>query len=280
MTTEDRRQSERRRADERCVDALLAESGCADDAELRAVLLELRTLRVTEVPEPSAEVAALMGEPADAEVVSLADRPRRHRRKKRAVFTSLAVAASLGIAGGAAAGNDGLRSQAEETIRAIFSSFTNPTPTTPAPAPPAKAPEPAPAVVPSPVVRTAGTAPVVPVVPAPVTVPTAEPSSGERHASSPGRERGWRSQQDGGPHSAVPRRGGKPAEPGASRSGDLPSRADRPAVDGTGGDWPPGSDNARSRERHHDWAGQGGDRHGGGHHAGQHNNGRGQGNRR
>ncbi|MFC9420028.1 hypothetical protein, partial [Bacillus mobilis] len=72
MTTEDRRQSERRFADERCVDALLAESGIPDDAELRAVLLELRSVRGTEVPQPSAEVAALMGGPADAEVVSLA----------------------------------------------------------------------------------------------------------------------------------------------------------------------------------------------------------------
>jgi hypothetical protein len=165
---------------------LLAEAGCADDAELRAVLLELRSLRVTDVPEPSAEVAALMGQPGTADVVSLEDWPRRHRRKKRAVFTSLAVAASLGIAGGAAAGNDGLRSQAEGTIRAIFSSFTNPTPATPAPASPAKAPEPHP---PSflPAIPTAGT---TPAVPAPVTVPTAGPSVGERQPSSPGPERG------------------------------------------------------------------------------------------
>jgi hypothetical protein len=279
MTTEDRGQSERRFADEQCVDALLAESGIPDDAELRALLLELRSLRVTKVPEPSAEVAALMGEPPDAQVVSLAEWPRRHRRKKRAVFTSLAVAASLGIAGGAAAGNDGLRSQAEETVGAIFSSFTTPIPTTPAPAPPAKSPEPGPAVVPSPAAPTGGAIPAVP-APVTVTVPTAGPSPSERHAPTPRPEHGGRSQQGAGPHSAVPRHGGQPAEPGASRSGGFPSRADRPAVDGTRGDWPPGSDNARSRERHHDWAGQSGEHHGGGHQAGQHNNGRGQGNRR
>jgi hypothetical protein len=250
MTNEDRRQSERRLADERCVDALLAEAGCADDAELRAVLLELRSLRVTDVPEPSAELAALMGQPAHAEVVSLADWPRRHRRKKRAMFTSLAVAASLGVAGGAAAGNDGLRSQAEGTIRAIFSSFTNPTPTTPTPASPAKAPEPEPAVVPSPAIPTAGTAPAVQ---APVTVPTAGPSSGARQASSPGPARGRQAPQNAPTRSADLWSGGKPATPGASRGAGLPSQANKSAVDGR-----PGNGYAKGKARNDGGTGQNG----------------------
>jgi hypothetical protein len=240
MTNADRSQEERRLADERCVDAVLAEAGCADDAELRAVLLELRSLRVADVPEPSAEVAVLLGQPGTADVVSLEDWPRRHRRKKRAVFTSLAVAASLGIAGGAAAGNDGLRSQAEGTIRAIFSSFTNPTPATPAPASPAKAPEPAPAVVP-PAIPTAGT---TPAVPAPVTVPTAGPSVGERQPSSPGPERGRQASPNVDVPSAVPQTGGKPAAPGASRGAGLPSQANKPTVDGR-----PGNGYARGSAR-------------------------------
>jgi hypothetical protein len=250
MTTPDRRQEERRLADERCVDAVLAEAGWADDAELRAVLLEMRSLRVTDIPEPSAEVAALMGEPRTADVISLADWPRKHRRKKRAVFTSLAVAASLGIAGGAAAGNDGLRSQAEGTIRAIFSSFTNPTPTTPAPAPPAKAPEPIPAV-PSPAVPADGTAPPAP---APVTVPTAGPSSGERQASSPGPERGRQPQKVGAP-SAAPGTGRKPAEPGVSGATGYPSQGNNPPAGGTPGN---GNDNGNGRGSEQGGFGRGG----------------------
>ncbi|MFP3459820.1 hypothetical protein R5O87_03090 [Arthrobacter globiformis] len=232
MTNGDRKREARRFADERCVDGLLAESGITDDAELRAMLLEMRSLRVTEVPEPSPEVAALMGQSAPADVISLADWPRRNRRKKRAVFTSLAVAASLGIAGGAAAGNDGLRSQAEGTIRAIFSSFTNPlepTPTTPAPASPAKSPEPAPAVVPSP----AGTA-AAPAAPAPVSVPTAEPTAGDRPTASTAPRHG-RAPQNGGTGSATPRNSGKPTVPGASRGNGSPSRANRSATDGKRG---------------------------------------------
>ena len=133
MTSEDRRQQERRLDDERCVDTLFAEGGFPDDPELRAMLLQLRELRVTEVPEPSPEVAALIGLPAEADVVRLDDWSRRHPRKKRIVFTTLAVAASLGVAGGAAAGNEALRSQAEGTISNIVRSFSPPVPGTPVP---------------------------------------------------------------------------------------------------------------------------------------------------
>lgn len=74
MTSEDRRQHERRLDDERCVDTLFTEGGFPDDPELRAMLLQLRELRVTEVPEPSPEVAALIGLPAE---------PMPGRRRRR-----------------------------------------------------------------------------------------------------------------------------------------------------------------------------------------------------
>lgn len=146
--------------DELHVDALLAESGCpagsADDGGLRDTLLRLRSLRGAEVPEPCAELAALMGGagPALADVIPLQRRARRHPGTRRAVFTSLTVAASLGIAGGAAAGNETVRRHAEGTIDSIVRSFSPPAPApnpaAPAPGPPAGAPNPAPDVVRSP----------------------------------------------------------------------------------------------------------------------------------
>lgn len=90
----DNREQERGLDDERYVDALLAEGGFPDDAELRDVLLRLRSLRVDEVPPPSAELAALMGPPRAADVVHLDEWSRTRPRKKRVVFTTLAVAAS------------------------------------------------------------------------------------------------------------------------------------------------------------------------------------------
>jgi hypothetical protein len=124
MTSEDTKQQERLLADEQCVDALLAESGLVDDAGLRGMLLQLRRLRGMEVPVPSAELAALMGQPAETGVSRLADRSRKQRKNQRVAFTTLAVAASLGIAGGAAAGNDSLRRQAEGTISNIVEAFS------------------------------------------------------------------------------------------------------------------------------------------------------------
>lgn len=151
---------DRRLEDELYVDALLAESGfpagSADDGGLRDRLLRLRRLRSAEVPEPCAELVALMGGagPGLAEVIPLEDRARRHPRKRRAVFTSLVVAASLGIAGGAAAGNETVRRHAEGTIDTIVRSFSPPAPApnpaAPAPGPPVEAPNPAPDVVSSP----------------------------------------------------------------------------------------------------------------------------------
>lgn len=146
--------------------------------------LQLRSLRGTEIPEPSPELAALMGDPVDAEVVRLDDWSRRDPRKKRVVLTTLAVAASLAVTGEAAASNETLRRQAEGTISGIIRSFSPPAPEAPitttaaTPAPPSEAPKPSSAVVPSP----AGKTPAVtaPAAPAPVQNPAAEPSVRER----------------------------------------------------------------------------------------------------
>lgn len=254
MTNADKRQEERLLDDERCVDGLLAEAGLPVDAELRAVLLELRNLRVTEVPEPSAEVAALLGQPGPADAVRLADWPRKHPKKKRAIFTTLAVAASLGVAGGAAAGNDTLRSTAEGTISSIVGSLFPSSPPKPAPAPPSPAPEPALAPTPAPAVvlpAPAGSAPVT-------KVSGAEPSSpGERlevsQAPKPapqvpdGRETG--------PGRALGQTGDKPVQTGGSRApeatpadewpGSGPPGSEPPA----GGGEEPGNGNANGKAR-------------------------------
>lgn len=162
---------DRRREDQLYVDALLAEAGfgagSADDDGLRDALLRLRSFRTTDVPVPCAELVALMegSGTALAEVIPLAGRDRKHPRRKRAVLTSLAVAASLGIAGGAAAGNETVRRHAAGTIDTIVRSFSPPAlppvqqpvpapadpafPTPDGPAQPAEAPGPASGVVPS-----------------------------------------------------------------------------------------------------------------------------------
>ncbi|MFE4541500.1 hypothetical protein [Arthrobacter sp. NPDC056727] len=229
MTDAGRRQEERRLDDERCVDGLLAEAGLPDDAELRALLLEMRNQRVTEVPEPSPELAALLGQPNTAEVIRLADRPRKQPGKGRIVFTTLAVAASLGVAGGAAAANDGLRSQAEGTISSIIGSFfhpapAKPAPVSPAPTSPASAPEPKPARTPEPARAVVLPSPVsVPSVPAAVPAPRAEPSV--VHQSEDARPRHGRRPQDdveSGRSAGMTQTGGKPADTGASRHADAP----------------------------------------------------------
>jgi hypothetical protein len=228
---------ERRLDDERCVDRLLAEAGLPDDAELRTLLLEMRHLRVTEVPEPSAELAALLGHPNATEVIPLENRPRKQPRKNRVVFTTLAVAASLGVAGGAAAANDGLRNQAEGTIGSIVGSIfqpapkpapASPAPTSPGPAPDPEpaAPEPGPAVVlPSPAS--------VPSAPGTVPVPRAEPSGANRREDSQGPSRGHHARDDVEPgRPAEMQTEERPAEPAASRRADVPRYGrDRAAFD-------------------------------------------------
>ncbi|MFE5839614.1 hypothetical protein [Arthrobacter sp. NPDC056493] len=249
MTNSDSGQEERRLDDERCVEALLTEAGLPDDDEMRALLLEMRNLRVADVPEPSAEVAALMGQRETADVIRLEDRPRKHPGKGRVMFTSLAVAASLGIAGGAAAGNDTLRGQAEGTISSIISLFqptpakpapTSPAPTSPVPASPAPAPKPAQAPWPAPavVLPLPESAPAAPVS---VPAPRAESSGGDRREDSPKPRHGRHGREDAGPgrSAAVTQPGGTPAETGSSRRADVPRHpTERGAFDGRGHDRP------------------------------------------
>ncbi|MHC6593201.1 hypothetical protein [Arthrobacter sp. C152] len=156
-------------ADQHAVDALLAEAGFTDDAELRELLLQLRSFRTDEVPPPSAEVAALMAAPGAAPVARFD--PARPRRKRRFVFTALGVAASLGVAGGAAAVNGDLRREAEGTINSILWSFSPPESPGPAPAPAPAAPTRPAAVAPAP----AGHAPAA-TMPA-ASLPEADPQS-------------------------------------------------------------------------------------------------------
>lgn len=229
MTTNHRAQDERRFDDERSVDALLAESGFPDDARLRKVLLELRALRTAQVPQPSAELAALMG-PAqteasaqDAAVVRLEDWNRKHPKTKRIVFTTLAVAASLGIAGGAAAGNDALRRQAEGTITDIVRSFSPPA--APASPLPSEAPSPGPAVVPLPAALQVD---VPSPIPAPLQVDNPELPVGEQKETPQAPDAG--PQGFPIPRTPSPMNGaaGNSAEAPAERPAVLPSQAGRP----------------------------------------------------
>lgn len=238
MSSDNREQQERRLDDERCVEALLAEGGFPDDAELRDVLLRLRSLRVDEVPPPSGELAALLGQPGAADVVHLDEWSRTRPRKKHVVFTTLAVAASLGVAGGAAAGNDTLRRQAEGTISSIVNSLSPDSGVAPSPAPPSTVPAAPAAVVPGPAgIPPAGT---VPLGASPVEVPTAELSVGERPGNPEAPGRSSRAPHDAAVPSVMPQTGphtgGKPAEPG-SREGSVPSPAGQPPGGGppTGG---------------------------------------------
>jgi hypothetical protein len=147
MTSEDNADQTHGLRDERAVDVLLAEAGFTDDPHLRQVLLQLRELRVSDVPEPSAELAALLAESRTANVLPF--EPGTPRRKKRVVLTTLAVAASFGVAGGAAATNEDLRRGAEGGISAVvewFSPAVPAAPAAPAPAVPSRAPSPGPAV--------------------------------------------------------------------------------------------------------------------------------------
>jgi hypothetical protein len=245
IASKDTTQQERRLDDERYVDELLAESGMAADAGLRQMLLQLREFRVTEVPPPSAEVAALMGWQVASDgsptsvnpsaVVSLEDWSR-NSRKKRVAFTTLAVAASLGIAGGAAAGNDSLRRGAEGTISTIVRSFSPPAPSSPAPAVPSEEPGRTPAVVNSPAV-TVPPVVTVPAVPAPAPAPDSAPApakeppagKGQDPAGAP-RVPGWASPADGGTGTPaeISQNGKQPAIPPASRPAAVPPWAGQP----------------------------------------------------
>lgn len=272
MTSTNRGLFERRLDDEQAVDQLLAEAGFPEDAGLREVLMQLKALRDPDVPEPSAELLALMGGPETADIIPLPNRnsqhARRTRQKRRVALTSLAVAASLGVAGGAAAGNETIRRGAEETISTIMRSFAPPVPAAPAtpspatPAPAAPTQEPG-AGAPSPgagVVLVPGgeTPPAAPAPPAAVQgfpgqgqlpadgQPEAaqHPGAGAPEVPGPGpgaaSPMGTPASQDGkapNPHpTAVPGQNGQPAtgnqaQPGAGRP-DTKGRPDSSGPDG------------------------------------------------
>ena len=180
MTTEDKARQKRRLSDEQSVEALLAEAGFPDDPGLRNVLLQLRALRVSEAPAPSAELAALLRGSETADVTRL--EPGKPRKKKHVVFTTLAVAASFSVAGGAAAGNENVRREAGESISAVMDWFSPPAPTTPAPTLSTGAPTPGPAVVSAPASDVPTAAP--PREPSPV-LPSEPPKSTDRIAAEP-----------------------------------------------------------------------------------------------
>jgi hypothetical protein len=219
MTSEQREQRARLLDDERSVDALLAESGFEDDAELRAVLLQFRSLRHADVPEPSLELAALMNRSGTANGVDPRDVPRNRAKKRRAVFTSIAVAASLGVAGGAAAGNDTLRREAEGTIGNIVRSFSPPAPTPPPAPAPSEAPDPGSAVVPPPAAAT-------PTANIPTDADT-ERAPGMDHRSAKEGEDTSEASQHGRKTSAELGTEAPPAVPGTGRKLDGP-RSSRP----------------------------------------------------
>lgn len=113
---------------ERFVDQLLLESGIDDDGDLRPALAQLRALART-MPEPSAEVAALMaggtlGTPVAGPVDELG---ARRRLKRRLALTSLSVAATLAAGGAAAVASDQqLRESLDHLNQAVFSLITGP----------------------------------------------------------------------------------------------------------------------------------------------------------
>ncbi|MBT8163643.1 MULTISPECIES: hypothetical protein [Arthrobacter] len=96
------------------IDRLLAEAGLDEAYEIRDELLELRAL-ASSMPQPSAEVLALMNptaqaattHPSTAEAAPFDELAARRRRKRRAGIAALAVAASLAAGATAAAASDG-----------------------------------------------------------------------------------------------------------------------------------------------------------------------------
>ncbi|QHK20233.1 hypothetical protein GU243_11370 [Pseudarthrobacter psychrotolerans] len=107
--------------DARIIDRLLRESNTEESDLLRPVLLELRALGTGEPPVPSPEVAAFLV-PGASNVVRLDAAPRRVRR---AAFTVLAVAATLGAGTAAAAATDeGFRAGLHDTVATIVTALT------------------------------------------------------------------------------------------------------------------------------------------------------------
>ncbi|TXN31123.1 hypothetical protein [Lacisediminihabitans profunda] len=96
--------------DDRVVDDLLEEAAIDDAADLRSLLLELRSLGAGSPPEPSAELAALMT-PAPVDIAA-----HRRVRNRRLIVAAIAVAASVGVGASAAAASPDFRHTAQTAI--------------------------------------------------------------------------------------------------------------------------------------------------------------------
>ncbi len=231
MTGNEDVQQECRLDDERAVHELLEEACLADDPVLRQVLLQVRELRVSSVPAPSPRLRALLAEPETAAAIRM--EPGKPRKKKRVALTTLAVAASFGIAGGAAAGNGDIRRGAEESISTLVEWFAPPAPAAPlpAPAPEPEATSPAPAVV-----RVFPLAPTP--SPPPVPVPGQGPAAGPSQAG-PGENEGAfdptaTSQPRAGAQEAIPLPGAE-KDPANGPASDAPGPPAQPAAAGQPG---------------------------------------------
>ncbi len=101
--------------DEQLVDGMLSEAGETDSAGLRLVLLELRSLANSPVPEPSVELAAFLSRDVAAPGVAALD--SRRRRKHRPVLLSLTIITAMGLGiGAAAAASPDFRNAAQHAI--------------------------------------------------------------------------------------------------------------------------------------------------------------------
>lgn len=99
------------------VDELLLEADLSDDADMRTVLLSLRTLGNLPAPAPGPELAAMLAGPHD----QLAK--RRWQRKHRAALAGVAVVAAMGLGvSGVAAASSGFT----KTPTIISGLFGNP----------------------------------------------------------------------------------------------------------------------------------------------------------
>lgn len=187
------------------VDQLLLEADLDDDGQLRPALLQLRALG-TEVPEPSAAVAALLGgahaagagetsaAPADPAEPAAADSPAtpvdvppgttgspgdelaaRRRAKRRAALTALTLGVTLTAGGAVAAASDqGIRDSFTHLNHAVTSFVTGSGPAgqRQAPVPPTQPGEPA---APAPAAPVSPAA--VPTAPVPAEAPAGAPAS-------------------------------------------------------------------------------------------------------
>jgi len=187
------------------VDQLLLEADLDDDGQLRPALLQLRALG-TEVPEPSAAVAALLGgahaagpgetsaAPADPAEPAAADSfaapvdvragttgspgdelAARRRAKRRAALTALTLGVTLTAGGAVAAASDqGIRDSFTHLNHAVTSFVTGSGPAgqRQAPVPPTQPGEPA---APAPAAPVSPAA--VPTAPVPAEAPAGAPAS-------------------------------------------------------------------------------------------------------